>query len=45
MGTVPTEEPKREPLTRRLFWFAALWIGGVAVLGAVALVIKAALPG
>jgi hypothetical protein len=31
---MPTE-PKLRPLTQRLLWFAALWLGGV---GAVALI-------
>ncbi|MCB1462185.1 MAG: DUF2474 family protein [Nitratireductor sp.] len=37
-------ETPRTPLKRRLLWFAALWAGGVAVLGLVALLVKAALP-
>ncbi len=36
-----TAEPG--PLWRRLVWFAALWLGGVLTVGAVAWVIRAVL--
>lgn len=31
------------PLWKRLLWFAAIWAGSVAALGAVAMAIKAAI--
>jgi hypothetical protein len=34
----------RAPLGRRLVWFGALWIAGVAAVAAVACTIKFALP-
>ena len=30
---------------RRVLWFVALWVAGVAALGVVALLIRGALPG
>jgi hypothetical protein len=36
---------EREPLTRRLMWFLALWAGGVVTVGVVAYAIRLALPG
>jgi hypothetical protein len=35
MGIGPRAEPKPAPLTQRLLWFVALWLGGV---GGVAIV-------
>jgi hypothetical protein len=34
---------KQSPLAHRLLWFAALWIAGVAALGAVGLLIRSVL--
>ena len=33
-------EPREKPLGQRLAWMATIWAGGVAVLGAVAMVIR-----
>lgn len=38
MGTIT-----RQPLMRRLAWFAGLWLAGVAVLAAIAYMLRAAL--
>ena len=35
-----TQGEWREPLWKRLAWFVALWIGGVAVVGAVAWLLR-----
>ncbi|GJE77156.1 DUF2474 family protein [Methylorubrum suomiense] len=40
MGTASTPQ-HQAPLWRRLLWFAALWIGSVVSLGAVAFVLRA----
>lgn len=37
------EREAKNPLTRRLLWFAALWAAGVGTVGAVAYVIRAAI--
>lgn len=34
---------RERPLAQRLGWFVALWLGGVAVVGAVAYAIRAVL--
>jgi len=38
------EPPPAPSLAVRLFWFAALWLVGVAALAAVGLLIRSALP-
>lgn len=35
------DEADRQPLWKRLGWMALLWLGGVAVVGSVALVLRA----
>jgi len=32
---------ERAPVTRRLLWFAGLWVAGVASVGAVSLLLRA----
>jgi hypothetical protein len=39
MASDQPQGPQR-PLYTRLLWFAALWLGGVVVLGAVALLLR-----
>lgn len=35
------DEADRQPLWKRLGWMALLWLGGVAAVGSVALVLRA----
>ena len=37
----PEEGEKRRPLGNRLLWFVVLWVGGVAVVAAVAYTLRA----
>lgn len=37
----PEESERARPLSKRLLWFAALWIGGLAAVAALAYALRA----
>lgn len=37
----PGKDERARPLSSRLFWFAALWVGGAAAVGAASYALRA----